>query len=435
MKLATLTVLVAAIICLVWMGCDKSLGPTEILGSNDGSYAALVPSDVPAAEYPPPTGLVSVNFAGQNLTFWPHTGVDFSGTPQDPINLIFCGKADPRDIRAALLSLNGDRTSLGFPDMPPWNATWDDAIGDVQAGYGEGEGWTGGVIQLACGDYGPLRFHIRLFKVGQWTVGNAHFEVLIDGTADHEVLSWEKAEQFVLADMSRCGLLDGNQPMGFSQFIDQSPFRAIPAIIYNSLPPLIREYIEGPPGNIPGDQSVPVTTDGIIPIFNLAGQAPRVPEVRQQNFVIEYGQFVPKPFCSSGPFDIVYVAGPVNLVQTAELAEDGTYTLTFRAEGELSVTPIDISTYQPSGEPLLAVVKEHHDGLMSNYVAQASAMLLQNITPAADPNAGSFLKHLRIHSNGLDAFQVLLKCPGSDDYVDVTDQAVGQPDLTTAIPR
>ncbi|UCG61660.1 MAG: hypothetical protein JSV52_15335 [Candidatus Zixiibacteriota bacterium] len=431
MKTATLTVFITAMICVAWIGCSETISPTESFGDSDVAFSAMAASDVPAAEYPAPGGLVSVEFLGQNLTFWPHTGVDFSSIPQDPINLIFYGKADPRDIRAALLSLDGDRTAYGYWDIPPFNATWDDAIGDVQTGYGDGEGWTGGVIQLACGDYGPVRFHIRLFKIGQWTVGNAHFEVLVDGTADHEVLSWERAEELVLVDMNRAGLLDEAVPMGYSQFIDQAPFRAIPWYIYNFLPPEVRDYIDGPPGDLPEGAFHPVPTDGMIPIFNLADKAPRVPEVRYQDFVIEYGQYVPKPFCSSGPADLIRVDGPVHLVQTAELTDDGTYTVTFRADGELSVTPIDALTFQATGEWLVAVVKEHHDGLMTDHVAQASAMLLQNITPADDPNAGSFLKHLRVNSNGLDAFQILLKCPESDDYVDVTDAGDGQPDLTT----
>ena len=429
MKLATLMVLIAAVVCLVWVGCDSTHSPLDSVATDAGKLSAMLTSDMPSGEYPAPAGQITVDFLGANLTFWPYTGVDFSGTPQDPINLIFYGNADPRDIRAALLSLDGDRTAFGIPNAPPWNATWDDAIGDVQVSYGDGEGWAGGVIQLACGEYGPLRFHIRLFKVGQWTVGNAHFEMLIPGTADHEVLSWERAEEFVMADMYRCGLLDGSVPMGISQYVNQAPFRQIPSYIYNELPPDLRDYIGGPDGDIGEEETVPVETDGIIPVFNLAGKAPRVAEVRTQSFTIEYGQYIPKPFCNSSPYDVVRVDGPVNLIQTSELTEDGQYRVTFRAEGELAVVPI-----YPEGEPLTAVVKEHHDGWMTDYAAAASSLLHQDIVPASDPNSGSLLKRLRVNSNGPDGFQVLLHCPGTDDYVDVTDQTVCQPDLTSAQP-
>ena len=57
-----------------------------------------------------------------------------------------------------------------------------------------------------CGTYGPIRFHLRLVKLGALTIGNAHFEVLIPGTTDHQVLSWELAEQLVTYDLARTGL-------------------------------------------------------------------------------------------------------------------------------------------------------------------------------------------------------------------------------------
>jgi hypothetical protein len=95
-----------------------------------------------------PSPLVTVNVGPQSLEFWPYTGTNFSGAPQDPINLIFFGEADPRDIRAALMALDGNRNIPGLPSVPPFNSTWTDAIGNVQTGYGSPEGWTGSVIQL-----------------------------------------------------------------------------------------------------------------------------------------------------------------------------------------------------------------------------------------------------------------------------------------------
>ena len=71
-------------------------------------------------EPPPPTDLVSVPEAG---VFWPYTGRDYSGSPTDPINLVFLGDADPRLIRQALLALDGNRTAFGFPDAFPFNCT------------------------------------------------------------------------------------------------------------------------------------------------------------------------------------------------------------------------------------------------------------------------------------------------------------------------
>ena len=137
----------------------------------------------------PPSGLVTAGFGGESLRLWPFTGNSFDGAGVDPVNLVFVGKANPEQIRDALLALDGNRTALGFPDAPPFNMPWKDASGDVQTGYAEPAGWVGNEIQLTVGDYGPVRFHLRLFRTanpfgdgGWWTVGAAHFEALVPGT-------------------------------------------------------------------------------------------------------------------------------------------------------------------------------------------------------------------------------------------------------------
>jgi hypothetical protein len=182
-----------------------------------------------------PADLVTVENAGHSLTFWPYTSAGLSDQPSDPINLVFVGKASPVAIRAALMGLDGDRSSLGLPPVPPFNARWTDAFGDAQGTYASEGGWTGSVIQLALGDYGPIRVHLRLFSTkapygdGTWTLGGAHFEVLIPGTTEHQVLSWEIAQQIVVGDLMRSGLISG---VTLTSTINAAPsFRDIPAPI------------------------------------------------------------------------------------------------------------------------------------------------------------------------------------------------------------
>lgn len=103
---------VSALSCGVLLGCDEPTAPT----SSPGTIALAEASSEPA-----PSGLVSVVAGGVAREFWPFTGTSFNGAPQDPINLIFTGESDPRSIRAALLSLDGDRTRLGFPAVFPFN--------------------------------------------------------------------------------------------------------------------------------------------------------------------------------------------------------------------------------------------------------------------------------------------------------------------------
>jgi hypothetical protein len=157
---------------------------------------------------------VPITYGSETLNVWPYTGNTLDGTPVDPLHLVFVGNADPVRIRAALLALDGDRTAFGFPDAYPFNMTWGEAMGDVHTTYAE-DAWGANVIQLQLGGYENVRAHLRIFGTGVpygddgvWTLGAAHFEVLIPGTADHQVLSWTIPRDLVVADLARSGRRD-----------------------------------------------------------------------------------------------------------------------------------------------------------------------------------------------------------------------------------
>jgi hypothetical protein len=278
----------------------------------------------------------------------------------------------------------------------------------VQTAWGEPSGWTGGTVQLACGDYEQARFHLRLFRMGDWTVGNAHFEVLIPGTTDHQVLSWELAEQFVAADLARSGLLaDSNGVIPTAQ-INDSPFRTIPAVVYNGLPVELRQLIGGPLGDVPDD--VPINNDGHALILNLADEVSLVSHTRIQDFVIDFDQVIPKPFCSSGPDDYVYVSGPVYMHQRVVVSPDGRYIMRFQARARLSVTPIDPLTGEPVGNTLTAIVREYHTGMINDRVASAAGRITQNLLPASDPAAGKLSVILKAGTRRGDTYRASTVC-------------------------
>ncbi|HEV2132103.1 MAG TPA: hypothetical protein VGR27_13405, partial [Longimicrobiaceae bacterium] len=116
------------------------LGAVLLASCRDTQEPTAVPEparSMEAASAPAPAPLVPVTAGGVTQQIWPFTGTTLAGAPQDPINLIFAGEADPRSIRAALLSLSGDRTGVGFPPVFPFNCTWKDAIGGLQTAYSE----------------------------------------------------------------------------------------------------------------------------------------------------------------------------------------------------------------------------------------------------------------------------------------------------------
>ncbi len=416
MRIGTFVTLTLCALCLGVVGCQRAM-PTladsaAASESADQEFNELFAAAHTSANYPAPAPLVDISFGDKALRFWPYTGSNFSGEPQDPINLIFVGKADPRDIRAALMSLDGDRSAFGFPPVAPFNATWDDAIGDVQTGFAENSGWLGGVIQLACGDYGPARFHLRLFKAGEWTIGNAHFEILIPGTTDHQVINWEIAEQLVIADFIRSGLLDPTVPMIPVGNINDAPFRTIPAIIYNGLPVELRAVIGGPLGDVSEDVSI--GTDGQALILNLAQKVARNSEVRTQDFVIDFNQTIPKPFCASSPYDYLYVQGPVHLTQTVEWTATGRYKFHFFASGTLTAIPVNPLTGEPTGALMQAEVREIHSGYMVGERWEAIGSKYQKLGTSDDPNGGKLFNRLVVRSSGVNGFQEEIRCYDSD---------------------
>lgn len=365
----------------------------------------------------PPALLASVAHGGEILTFWPYTGASFDGTPVDPINLVFVGQADPRQIRAALLALDGDRTAFGFPDAPPFNAVWGDAVGgDVQtACVPDGHGWVGSVVQLTLGDFGPLRFHLRLFRTGRqlgggcWTLGGAHFEMQIPGTTSHQVLSWELAEQLVVADLLRTGLLDPAAPALPTGPINAAPaFREIPAEIYNLLPPELAALTGGPAQ--PVAEAVPLPSDGRGTILDLAGAAPVSPGSWTASATIDFAQLVPRPFCAEGPGDWLYVTGPVVFTTTTRILPGGGYRVHADYSGELVAVPMDLAGGEPLpvGEPFVARVAGSQLGHLGDRTSRIRSMD-RTLTREADGPQMEVV-HREIPQAGAKHYHRLTRC-------------------------
>jgi len=400
--------IVVALAALVALSACSRDNPSTV---EDPGYMPLLAKG--GSEPPPPGGHVVVNIGGNELEFWPYTGKDFSGTPSDPVNLVFVGNVDPVQIRAALMSLDGDRTAFGFPDAFPFNSRWEDANGGVQACWSEGEGWTGGVVQLQAGAYGPLRFHLRLFRTGVpfggggWTLANCHMDVLIPGTPEHAVIAWDLPAQLVVADLVRSGLL-GAAPAPTDVITSEPTFRTIAAPIYNGLPDELKVAIGLPPGQ--SDVDVPMPNSGRAMILNVAGAVPVVAGSWNEALEVGFGQLIPKPFCIDGPTDYVWVEGPVTLSKDVSIGDSGSYEYTSRIFGRLSVTPMDVTVSPPvpAGMPYMANISDSQNGMMSadNENVRGAA---KRIAPQ-DGGAELLMERIHITLRGAKQFSSSSKC-------------------------
>jgi len=354
---------------------------------------------------PAPTPLVRVE-AGGEFVLWPYTAADLE-TPSDPVNVILVGEADPLSIRQALLNLDNDRSSLGLPPVPPFDCTWEDASGGHQGAFARETGWSGSVVQLQCGDYEGLRFHLRLFRAGQRTMVNAHFETIIPATTEHQVLSWELAEQFTVGDLSRTGLFSAAPTQTAS--ITPSPFREIPPEIYNQLPEELKALIGGPPGQ--QADPVPMANDGRATVLTIGGVVDPVPGHWVDEFVVTFDQVLPKPFCIEGSSPYVYITGPVQLRQVVHLNGEGVMTTNFQARGTLQVTPIDPTTSPPTpvAPTYQATVSQTQSALLARRHERLTQVIEQLERPAA-PGRGRLRSKLSIVGGDVASFDQRIVC-------------------------
>lgn len=389
-RMRRLAPVILPVLALLW-GCHDEPSPTAV---------ELTPLAAdPAIGAPAPPTSVSITVGGTSLDVWPYTDTNFEATPSDPVNLVFVGEADPRNVRDALMAVDGSRDG----PFAPFTCTWTDAAGGQQTTWSEGEGWTGSVIQLECGAYDPFRFHVRLFSAGEWTLANAHVDVLIPGTTDHQVLSWELAEGLVTSDLAAAGLLTASPAR--TGPINEAPFfRAIPPVIYNGLPPELRALTGGP---LVGDVSEPVGifTDGSATILTL-GHAPAAPGTSQA-FTVVFAQTIPKPFCTDGG-ELLRVDGPVEFTLDVEVSDDGVLTGETLAAGELVARAVNPVTGEV-GAPIPVRVRDHYTARAGDEASAVSSSRHQQLLlPDAPPE--DLFQQLQVGPHGLNRFRSDERC-------------------------
>lgn len=375
----------AAIVFATMVACQDAELPT----GGGGSLEEVSPTRARITGGSAPSGTAIATLGDRSFEFWPYTGTNLEGTRQDPVNLIFFGQADPRQIRAALMRLDGNRTAFGFPAAFPFDCTWNDAIGGMQTAYAADAGWIGSAVQLECGPYGPIRFHVRLFRAPGGTIGNAHVDLQIPGTSEHHVISWALAQQLVTVDMVRSGLL-GAAPTPTA--MTHSPvYGEIPAPLWNGMPGALRALTGNPPSAV---APAPVFSTGYAMQFELAGSVPVTPGEEVEDFVVEWNQIIPKPFCAAGPGHLIRVEGPVRFQQRSGIDASGNYYMSLHTEGALRITPVTPPPGTPS-EPYDAFVNVRHAGTLTDVFSSTLLIDIRKETPDVGPYRGSSRKIVR----------------------------------------
>jgi hypothetical protein len=224
-------------------------------------------------------------------------------------------------------------------------------------------------------------------------------------------LSWELAEQIVLVDLMRSGVLAGGDPYQSTGPINAAPaFRDIPAMIYNELPDELKDLIGGPTDPV-GDP-VPLVTDGEGTLFHITGALPVTAGQTDNSLTVYYDQVVPKPFCAAGEFDWLYVTGPVEFTASTTVDETGHYAYQSSYQGVLEVIPFDIMQGVPLGPPFSARVSGFQEGWFNATDERIQARDRRLIQPG---NGVEMLTtRLKVGTNGRKTYRALLHCIDED---------------------
>jgi hypothetical protein len=370
-------------------------------------HANVAGPGMPSAAWVATPEYTSVTVGAETFEIWPWTTGTLN-TLDDPVNLIITGEGDPRAVRAALMAL-GPRL------MPPYEAygvecTWTDAVGDEQASAAEAVDWTGSAIQLACGTY-AFRLHLRLFDIGDAILVGAHYEVQVAGTDEHRTLSYALAEEMVRDDLIRTGLVN-QEAITQTQQVQPATHRTVEAFIFNLLPGELQMIMTDAPGDVGTDVPIP-NDDGMITVVPFVEHYTDPGTGSYQEFTLQYDQGVPKPFCQA-PDDWVYVYGPVQIAMTVTIASDGTLERHFRAQGQLSITPIDPTTNPPTptGSSYTANVTQDHQAWATASAHWVQAKLHQLMVPSSGSDRGQRSQRLRVGSDVVDDFSRSENCGG-----------------------
>jgi hypothetical protein len=336
---------------------------------------------------PPPTGVVTIDAGTERLTLWPFTTDNYLPAEDgktDPVNLVFLN-TDPRAIRQELMKLDGDRPSWSFLPRGAQGCVWMDGMGYEQAAYLEPEGWVGGEVQLVCATPdSPLgreyRFHVRLFRSGPHTIGAAHFEINAPGTAEHEVLSWEMARDFVTDEIAR---LDPDAFQG------ETPVFTPADGAFRTANGLINGYVwqtQGAAGNfpflfalgLPAPQPpydpVPIPATGLAAVFAPPfAYAPVKSDITLTDSRTYFVQNTPKPFCGQEPIQIT--GGPLTFTLRVQTNKSGKYQRTYSVEGSLKILTLSTGITQD------AVISEFHRGMLTDNYGQVREEVSQVLLP------------------------------------------------------
>ena len=120
---------------------------------------------------------------------------------------------------------------------------------------------------------------------------------------------------------------------------------------------------------------VPIPTNGQANVLSSSIAFEAKQSMTTTTTQVTYSVVIPKPFCATGPFDFVRLAGPLDFSLTVHTNPSGRYDRSYQLGGTLQVTPMrptSPTTFEPAGEPVDALIFEAHRGTLTDERGQVT---------------------------------------------------------------
>ncbi|HEX6575646.1 MAG TPA: hypothetical protein VF042_11820, partial [Gemmatimonadaceae bacterium] len=127
------------------------------------------------------------------------------------------------------------------------------------------------------------------------------------------------------------------------------------------------------------------------------------------DFVIQFGQVIPKPFCTAGTIGYLFASGPITVHMRSGIV-DGNFESTTTSTGTLNLVEFNPVTRQPVSAPYHGLVGEETSVKLTHGAAWVEFFSTREETPDNGTNRGTRVESFRAREHGLDAYTLDITC-------------------------
>ena len=134
------------------------------------------------------------------------------------------------------------------------------------------------------------------------------------------------------------------------------------------------------PTSAPAGTDVPIPTNGRAAVLAATITLAPAGSKAVTETDVAYDIVVPKPFCATGPADLVRLQGPLHFALRVVTTPSGKYDRSYTLGGPLTVTPMAPRPgggFDPVGEPVRAFVHEVHRAKLGDRSGQVTESVAQ----------------------------------------------------------